>query len=221
MNYKCCIFDLDGTLVNSLPALTRCVNLTLADFGLGPVGEQEVKLMVGDGYQKLIERSLDFCGALDPARYEAALRAYRRYFQEHCLDGVVPYDGIRPMLAQLKEAGMKLAVLTNKPHEQGVETVETVFGPGYFDLVLGEQPGRARKPDPEGVFLILEQLHAAAQQCLYLGDTNTDMLTARNAGVDAAGVLWGFRSREELAAYHPKYLVEHPQEMVKNWLRKL
>lgn len=213
--YTCCIFDLDGTIINTIHALTHTTNLVLAHFGLGPLTEEQMKLMVGDGYRKQIERSLSACKEGAMAYYEEAAALYPRLFQENCLYHLEAYPGMAELLERMKAAGMRLAVLTNKPHERGIETVEAVYGAGYFSFILGEQEGMPKKPDPTGVFRVLKALDQAPARCLYMGDTNTDMQTALNAGLDAAGAAWGFRSREELAAYHPKYLADHPLEIAK------
>ena len=122
-------------------------------------------------------------------------------------------DGIRELLASLKEMGVHVAVLSNKPHEQAIMNIETFFGKGYFDVVRGEQAGTPKKPAPDGAFAICRELGIKQEECLYLGDTNTDMETGLNAGMDTVGVLWGFRNREELEGCHPQYIVAHPSEV--------
>ena len=106
-------------------------------------------------------------------------------------------------------------MLSNKPHARAVETIETIFGKGYFDAIAGEREGVPKKPDPRGVFVLAEELGVPLNECLYFGDTNTDMKRGQNAGVDTAGVLWGFRDRAELEAFHPRYLLESPLEVKK------
>ena len=150
--YTCCIFDLDGTIINTIHALTHTTNLVLAHFGLGPLTEEQMKLMVGDGYRKQIERSLSACKEGAMAYYEEAAALYPRLFQENCLYHLEAYPGMAELLERMKAAGMRLAVLTNKPHERGIETVEAVYGAGYFSFILGEQEGMPKKPDPTGVF---------------------------------------------------------------------
>lgn len=212
--YQCCIFDLDGTLVNSIHALKHTVNLTLETWGLGPVDENHIKQFVGDGYQKLIERSLLFCGDETLVHYKEASELYCKLFKIHSLFKVEAYDGIREMLAFLKERNIKIAVLSNKPHERTIENVEAVFGAGYFDLISGEKDGVKRKPDPEGAWITAKALGILPEGCLYLGDTNTDMRTGAAAGMDTAGVTWGFRDQEELESCCPKYLIHHPEEII-------
>ena len=155
---RCCIFDLDGTLLNTLKALTLTVNLTLEHFGYEPVDEDHVRQFVGDGYKLLMERVLRYRGDEQLEHYEESLKVYLELFAVHSMDGVHPYDGICELLEELKKRGIKTAVLSNKPHPRTVENIETVFGPGYFDYVAGEQPGIPRKPDPAGVKLILDMV---------------------------------------------------------------
>lgn len=213
--YRCCIFDLDGTLINSIYALTRTVNLTLERFGLGPIDDEHTRVFVGDGYQKLLERALTYCGDEKLEHLKEAMEIYNELFKTNCLYRLEAYDGIPELLSYLKEHGIKAAVLSNKAHERTLDNIEAVFGLEQFDLVAGERPGIGRKPDPAGVFQIMETLGVRPEECLYLGDTNTDMKTGQAAGVDTVGVTWGFRDREELEAYHPRYLADTPGEVQK------
>ncbi len=214
--YKCCIFDLDGTLVNSIYAIQTAANRTLESLGLGRISEEETKRYVGDGYKKLMERALKACGDEKLNHYEEALLRYSEFFKECCMYRVEPYEGIREMLAFLKDGGLRIAVLSNKPHGRAVENVEGIFGKGYFDLVSGEREseGIRRKPAPDGVWLCAKELGADLRECLYLGDTNTDMKTGLAAGVDTAGVTWGFRGRAELEEFSPAYLVDRPSQVI-------
>lgn len=212
MKYKCMIFDLDGTLVNSLPALVHCTNLALARFGLGTVDEEQMKTMAGDGYRMQMERALKAAGDPELTHHAAILPVYMEIFAKDCLYKVHPYAGIRELLETAKKKGMKLAVVSNKPRQQTIDTVEAIFGKGCFDVIIGEAPDVPKKPDPTGAKKAAKLMGAKPSECLYLGDTNTDMHTGKNAGMDTVGVLWGFRSREELAALHPDYLVENPKQ---------
>lgn len=210
---RCCIFDLDGTLLDTLKALAYTTNLTLERFGYGPVDEAHIKQFVGDGYKKLMERSLLYSGDTKLEHYEESLPVYMEVFARHCMYQVKPYDGIPELLEGLKARGIKIAVLSNKPHERTVENIETVFGKGYFDWVAGEQPGVPKKPDPAGVNRILEKFGVAPEECLYFGDTNTDMKTGLGAGLTTVGVTWGFRDREELESFHPQHIISHPSQV--------
>lgn len=211
--YRCCIFDLDGTLLDTLEAIAYTCNMTLAAFGLGPIETEHYKVLVGNGAGKLIEQALTECGDEALNLYEDALALYQENFAVHSMYQVHPYDGIEELLNWLKEKKIKIGVLSNKPHARTVENIETFFGRGFFDHIQGEQAHVKRKPDPAGVEQILHSLGMEKKDCLYIGDTNTDMMTARNAGVDAAGVTWGFREEDELRGFHPAYIVHHPMEI--------
>lgn len=212
--YRCCIFDLDGTIINTLHSLVYTVNLTMETYGYGPLDEEHIKIFVGDGYQTLIERTLTYCGDEKLEHMEEALASYRENFKNYCLYQVEPYEGVPELLSFLKQKGIKLGVVSNKGHDRAVECVEAVYGKGFFDKITGEGEGIKCKPDPSGVLMTAEFFDMAPEECLYFGDTNTDMMTGRHAGMDTAGVLWGFRSRRELEEYHPKYLISQPQEIL-------
>ena len=212
--YRCCIFDLDGTLIDSIKAIAYTTNLTLKKYGLGPVDEDHYKIFVGDGYQKLVERALIYCGDKDLINYDDALITYMEYFKVHCMHEVKAYDGIKDMLGYLKKNKIKIAVLSNKPHERTLDNIEGVFGIGYFDKVSGEKDNIKRKPDPEGAIITAKELEILPEDCLYVGDTSTDMKTGIGAGMDTVGVTWGFRNREELEHYSPKYVINHPNEII-------
>lgn len=211
--YRLCIFDLDGTLLNTISALTYTTNMTLSAFGLPGIVPEQTKRMVGDGYKKQMERALTACGDEKLTHYEEALPLYMKNFAKYCMRDVKPYDGIPHLLAYLRENQVKIAVFSNKPHDQAVENIETVFGNGYFDCVRGEQPGTPKKPAPDGALSICAELKIKPEECLYLGDTNTDMRTGIAAGMDTVGVTWGFRDREELESFSPKYLVDAPAQV--------
>lgn len=215
---RCCIFDLDGTLLNTLKALTYTTSLVLEHFGYGPVNETQIKQIVGDGYKCQMERALRLSGDEKLEHLEESLPLYMELFAKHCLYGVKPYDGIPELLEALKSRGIRIAVLSNKPHARTVENIEAVFGKGYFDLVAGEQPGIPKKPDPAGVRRILDSFAVLPEECLYLGDTGTDMKTGLNAGLVTVGVTWGFRGREELESFHPRYIIDHPREVTERIL---
>ena len=212
---RCCIFDLDGTLLNTLDALTYTTNLTLKEFGYGPVDPEHIKQFEGDGYRMQVKRALMNSGDKELLHYEEALSAYTRLFAEHCLYHVRPYEGIPELLQKLKAQGIRIAVLSNKPHARTVENIEAVFGKGYFDIVAGQKDDVPKKPDPAGVNRILEEFGCKPEECLYFGDTNTDMQTGLNAKAHTVGVTWGFRDRAELEAFHPDFVIDDPK-MVTN-----
>lgn len=217
---KCCIFDLDGTLLNTLEALTYVTNLTMGDFGYGPLDEAHIREFVGDGYKKLVERALLYSGDGNLEHYEEGLLSYMEHFAKNSMYHIRPYQGIVELLEELKAQGIKIAVLSNKPNAQTVENIEAVFGKGYFDYVAGERAGVPRKPDPAGIRLILDEFGMKPGEALYLGDTNTDMETGLGAGLNTVGVTWGFRDRQELESFHPQYVIDRPLEVLERILSK-
>ena len=220
MKYSCCIFDLDGPLINTIYALNKSINLMLERLGYDPIDEAHTKLFVGDGYKIFVKKALLYRGDEKLLHLEEALKIYCEVFQENCLYQIRAYDGMKELLDYLKENGIKIAVLTNKADAQAVENIETVYGKGYFDLITGERLGMNRKPDPEGAWYTAEVLNVKPEKCLYFGDTNTDMKTGIAAGMDTIGVTWGFRDRKELEAFHPKYIMDSPWEII-NLLKKI
>lgn len=212
--YKACIFDLDGTLTDTLESLTYSVNATLRELGLGQITPTQCKEFVGSGARRLIEQSIQAAGDPEASRIEEAMEAYGRIFKIHCTYHVAPYEGIEDMLKELKKEGVQLAVLSNKPHLQTQDVVATFFEKDTFARVYGQQEGVPRKPDPAAVHMILEELHVNAEDCLYIGDSDVDMLTGCAAGVSAVGVTWGFRSREVLMEHGATYIVDKPEEIV-------
>ncbi|WP_024346314.1 HAD family hydrolase [Lacrimispora indolis] len=211
--YKCCIFDLDGTIIDTIDSLAHSISLTMEHLGYQLIDVAHTKTFVGDGYKKLVERALIYSGDDKLTHFEEALAFYEDTFEKNCLYQVKPYDGMPELLKFLKNNGIKIGVLTNKGHERAVECVEAVYGKGFFDLITGESKDVKCKPDPSGAFMTAEYFQAKPWECLYFGDTNTDMRTGINAGMDTVAVTWGFRERAELEAFHPKYIIDHPSEI--------
>lgn len=212
--YKACIFDLDGTLTDTLESLTYSVNATLREMGLGQISAEQCKAFVGSGARKLIERSIKATGDPEALRIEEAMEVYGRIFKENCTYHVAPYPGIVEMLTALKEQGVQLAVLSNKPHVQTQDVVATFFGNDIFASVQGQQEGIPRKPDPTAVFMIAEELNVMAEECVYIGDSDVDMQTGNAAGVTTIGVSWGFRSKDVLREHGATYIVDKAEEII-------
>lgn len=211
---KAVVFDLDGTLSNSIESLKYCGDRAVEPFGCGPFTEEQYKYFVGDGSANLIKRCLAAGGEEKLTYFDEAFALYQEIFREHCMYHVRPYDGIRELLGALKERGVKLAVLSNKPHAETVNVIEALFGKDYFDVIQGQQEGVAIKPSPEGVFLVLDRLGVKAEDILYLGDTATDMRTGKGAGAFTVGALWGFRKREELEENQADAIIENPLQLL-------
>ena len=211
---KAVIFDLDGTLTNTLKSLWKSTNMALATAGLPPHEIDSYKYFAGNGAKELIRKSLIADGDTELVHFDSVMEAYNRIFEEYCMYKVKPYDGIPELLKALKEKGLHLAVNSNKPQPRTVDVVEEIFGKDTFDLLVGQCEERRRKPAPDGVNYILEQLHLNKEDVLYIGDTCTDMQTGKSAGVFTVGALWGFRDRQELVENHADAIIEKPLELL-------
>ena len=196
--YKACIFDLDGTLTDTLESLTYSVNATLNELHLPVITAEQCKSFVGSGARFLIERALEASGDTKLVHIEEAMDIYGRIFKENCTYRVAPYEGIVDMLKDLKEAGIRMAVLSNKPHLQTIDVVQEFFGEDTFIHVQGQQEGVPRKPDPTAALYIAERLGVEPKECVYIGDSDVDMKTAGNARMHPVGVSWGYRPQELL-----------------------
>lgn len=211
---KACIFDLDGTLTNTLESMTYSVNLTLEEMGLSKITKDQCRLFVGNGARVLMEKSLKAAGDTDASRIEEGMEIYGRIFDQNCTYHVTPYEGIPEMLKALKDKGIHLAVLSNKPDRQTVKVVKAIFGEELFDYAQGQKEGIRRKPEPDGVWYLMEQMHVSKEECLYIGDSEIDAATGRNAGLKTIGVLWGFRDRKTLETAGADDLIDRPDELL-------
>ena len=212
--YKACIFDLDGTLTDTLESLTYSVNETLKELNLSEITSEQCKSFVGNGARYLIEQALKASGDIELQHIEKAMEIYGRVFKENCTYHVEPYKGIREMLKSLRALGIKLAVLSNKPHLQTLDVIDSFFEADMFTYVQGQLDGVPRKPDPSAVWMIAEKLQVKKEECIYVGDSEVDMQTANAAGVLGVGVTWGFRSRQVLEENGAKYTINHPEELI-------
>ena len=191
MRYKAVIFDLDGTLLSTLADLTGSVNIALEQNGLNAVTEENVRSFIGNGSLKLIERAILYTGG-DISDVDKVHGDYKKAYLEHCLDNTVPYPGIPELLKFLRDGGIKVAVNTNKPHDPALKVLDHCL-PGLIDTVAAQSSTIPRKPDPTGVFTIIDRLGLNISECCYVGDSDVDIKTARNAGIDIFSVDWGFR----------------------------
>lgn len=215
MAYHGCIFDLDGTLANTLDSIAYFGNGTLAAFGLPPIPAEEYKLLVGNGADKLMERMLRRVGAAFSDEKLKKFRAeYDRRYESEPMKLVTPYPGLMELLNSLKAQGFLLGVLSNKPDNMTRYIVGELYG-GLLDEVRGQREGVPKKPDPTAVLDIAKGFGLAPREILYVGDSGVDMETGKNAGMDPCGVLWGFRDREELLSHGAKYLAANAAELEK------
>ena len=211
---KACIFDLDGTLTNTLESMTYSVNLTLKEMGLSQITKDQCRMFVGNGARVLIEESLKVSGDPKASRIEEGMKIYGRIFDQNCTYHVTPYEGIPEMLKALKDRGIHLAVLSNKPDRQTVKVVKEIFGDNIFDYAQGQKDGIRRKPAPDGVWYLMEQMQVSKEECLYIGDSEVHAATGKNAGLKTIGVLWGFRDRKTLETAGADHLIERPEELL-------
>ena len=205
------IFDLDGTLLNTLGDLRAATNHALEVRGLPPHSMEEIRQFIGNGIRLLICRAMP--EGTPEAEIDAALDDFKAYYAAHIHDRTVPYDGIPQLLTALRKRGIQVAVLSNKIDSASQQLIEYFF-PGKTDVVFGEHVGVPRKPDPTSCRMVMQQLGVQPEQVLYVGDSGTDMQTAKNAGLYAVGVTWGFRSKEVLLKYGADLLVHRPEQIL-------
>jgi len=212
---KAVIFDLDGTLLDTIDDIADSMNIVLEKYGLPTQDVEDYKYFVGDGAVVLAERSAP--DAL-PANLTAEQLAdeYRAIYSTMQTNKTVPYDGMPELLSALAERGIKLAVLTNKAHSAALEVMSQFFPTIHFDVIIGVRPGYSLKPNPAGVHEILNILKLPPEEILYVGDTDTDMQTAVAAGLKSVGVLWGFREEKELLDHGADIIVNHPLEILEH-----
>ena len=199
--YDLAIFDLDGTILYTLEDLKNSLNYALTSHGYPARTLEEVRRFVGNGVRKLVERGAP--AGTDPAELDRLYETFHVHYKQHDLDNTRPYEGIASLLERLRAAGLRLAVVSNKV-DYGVKDLCGRFFPGAFDVAIGERPGVGKKPAPDMVNEALAQTGADRARAVYIGDSEVDVQTARNAGMDEIIVAWGFRTAEELAPYGPK-----------------
>ena len=189
------IFDMDGTLLNSLEDITDSVNYILGKHGLPERKIDEVRFMVGNGAAYLMERAV--AGGKDHPDFAAILEEYQIYYHEHCNIKTRPYEHISQMLTELKKRGFKLAIVSNKPME-AVEELNRIYFADFMDAAIGVRDGIRRKPYPDECMEALKILGSRTDEAVYVGDSETDYKTAKNSGLKCINCLWGFRTKEEL-----------------------
>ena len=210
MRYQTAIFDMDGTILETLEDMCASVNVTMNHVGYPRRTMDEVRRFVGNGAAKLIERCMP-AGAEDP-RYPAALEFYRAYYDAHAQIKTGPYPGIPELLNQLSREGVRLAVVSNKPDEAVRALTERYF-PGVFPVAIGNRDGWATKPAPDSVYEAMRLLGARRESTVYVGDSDVDVDTARNAGLDSIIVTWGFRDEDFLLAHGAQHLAHNTDEL--------
>ena len=206
------IFDLDGTLLDTLQDLAAAVNFALRKNGMEEHSIDDIRRFVGNGVRKLIERAVPD-GSKNP-RIDEVFADFRSYYMQHSLDTTKPYDGITEILQELKMRGCKMAVVSNKMMAATQELVAHFFPEIEVAIGENEAEGIRKKPAPDMVFEALHRLGAEAESAVYIGDSDVDIQTAKNAGVPCISVLWGFRNREFLLEHGAQRFIEKPSEII-------
>ena len=211
MSYDVYVFDLDGTLLDTLGDLTASVNHALRWAGMPERTLEEIRWFVGNGVKKLMERAIP--DGLNNPRFDEVYQEFRDHYLHHGLDTTVPYPGIMELLQALKDEGKHIAVVSNKFYKATEELCQHFFG-GLVDVAIGEREGIRKKPAPDTVEEALRQLNADRAHAVYIGDSDVDIQTARNSGLPCISVLWGFRDQDFLLAHGATTLVANPSDIL-------
>ena len=210
--YDTVIFDLDGTLLNTLDDLRTSTNFALKANGYPERTLSEIRRFVGNGVRKLIERAVP--EGTDVTETDKVFEDFKKHYDKHCNDETGPYDGIMELLRELKKRGLKTAIVSNKI-QFAVEKLDEIYFEGLIDVAAGVEEGKPTKPDPYMVNKIIEKLGVRKENVLYAGDSQVDVQTAKNAGLDMVTVLWGFRDKDELMEAGATHFIEKPMELLK------
>lgn len=211
MNYDLVIFDMDGTILDTLEDLKNSTNYALKQSGYPEHPLENIRQFVGNGIQKLIERAVP--EGTSEADRQKVYEAFRAHYKVHCADNTKPYDGIPDLIIKLREAGIKTAVVSNKA-DPAVQDLVIEYFPNMFDVSVGEKPGVAKKPAPDAVDFVLETLSIPRERAVYIGDSDVDIATAENSHMDSIIVTWGFRDLEFLKAHGAKTIVDTTEEIL-------
>lgn len=209
--YDTVIFDLDGTLLNTLEDLADAVNYVMRQHGYPERTLEEVRLFVGNGIRKLMERAVP--DSVQGTAFETVFEEFREYYTDHCQIKTGVYDGIMELLDILDRKGCAMAVVSNKNHAAVCE-LNHIYFEKYMKTAIGQREGVRKKPAPDTVYEALKALGSVKEKALYVGDSDVDFATAENAGMDCVLVSWGFRTREELKDCRPKAVIEKPMELL-------
>ena len=217
MKYQAVLFDMDGTVLDTLDDLCDSISHSLAEFSLPQVSREHVRQCLGNGAAFLVSHSIP--AGSSPELEADVLAFYKPWYDAHCLIKTAPYEGILPMMQSLKEQGLRLAIISNKP-DRAVQELSDAFFPGLLELSVGESPSVRRKPAPDTVLTASSQIGLSVDQCVYVGDSEVDLQTARNAGMDCISVTWGFRDEAQLIEAGASVLVRTPEELESLLLRE-
>ena len=206
------IFDLDGTLLDTLDDLSNSVNYALNKCNMPERSQKEIRSFLGNGIANLMRHSVPT--GTKEEDFEHAFQTFRNHYVDHCLDLTKPYEGIMPLLHNLKEKGIKMAIVSNKLHP-AVQELNNRFFKEYIASAVGESATVRRKPNPDAVIAALKELDSKKDVALYVGDSEVDLATARNADMACVCVTWGFRDKEELLKLQPDFLIDKPMDLLK------
>ncbi len=215
MRYQLAIFDLDGTILNTLEDLYASTNFALKQFGYPPRTMEEVRRFVGNGIRKLVERAVP--PGVPEDMVTAVYRRFMEHYSAHCSDHTRAYEGIPALLQTLRQAGVKTAISSNKS-DSAVQRLRDQYFPGLFDAAAGEKTGVPKKPAPDSVEKLLKELCIRKEDAVYIGDSEVDIQTAKNAGLDGLIVSWGFRDRDDLKAMGAEEIFNTPEELLERLL---
>jgi len=213
VRHKGIIFDLDGTLVNSIEDLADSMNYVLAQNNFGTYNTNTYKQFVGTGIRNLVIKALPN-GHKDEQTVNKCFKMMLETYSQNCTNKTKPYEGITQMLNELTNRKIKMAILSNKADKLAQRVAKEILSKWHFETVIGFTDEESRKPNPKSTLQIVNELNLLKPEILYLGDSGTDMQTANNAGLYAIGALWGFRSEEELVLNGAKHLLKHPMELL-------
>ena len=213
MKCKGLIFDMDGTLLDTIGDIASCMDVVLASLGLAGHDTDTYKRFVGDGIETLVLRALPE-NMRNNDMVQKCVEALQGEYKAHCLDKTRPYKGIEQLLDVLAEKGMKLAILSNKPDGFTKMIKNALLGRWKFEAVMGQGPNVPKKPDPSGALMIAERMGYTPNEICFIGDTGIDMQTAISAGMIPIGVSWGFRGPDELIAAGARRIIEHPLDLL-------
>lgn len=208
---KAIIFDMDGTILNTIDDITTSVNVAMKQFNLQIKTVEEVKKAVGNGAKKLIERVLE--GGHHHPQFEEIYQTYQDYYDAHRMVKTAPYPNILKLLKQLIYDGYKIAVVSNK-HDYLVKSLNDQVFEGLFEIAVGETDFRPLKPEPDVLFDVVKMMNLTVDECLFIGDSDVDILTAINASMSSVGVTWGFRGYDELKQAGATYLIDQPLSLL-------
>ena len=212
MKINTIIFDLDGTLLNTLEDLHACFNHAIQTYGYPTRSLEEIKSFVGNGIKKAIERALPY--KIADEELEKIVEYFRQYYKEHMLELTKPYEGILELLEELKKRNYKLAVVSNKYDDAVKDLVRNYFGE-FIDVAIGEGYGVRKKPEADGVLKAINELGVKIENCIYIGDSDVDIKTAQNVGVPCISVLWGFREESFLKENGGNIFAKDPKDIIK------